>query len=810
MTQPGTPLIPTPAQGFGELTYWEAAHSAPGNGGAVSWYPPGADWYIGEHDSYWGRVLDKARAVYGDPRIRYNTDDIYQPRHLVFGDGTPLPQDGTVVYHNTAAKQNFIQNQDGSVTRQNFDGTTVGTLNPVGYQRGSDGKYAPVDASGHQISPLISDLPGGSAKYRGDSPDGIWTPLSTNGDYYTVDPTTGRINYFDKNHAPISEQNYLANAGQPKPGEAQSPASQGQTASPSTPPLPGSRTPMQSQVVTVPVGMTTPVYPAWATEVDPDIPNQMTAVMVRLYNLFGTGTPAQSELPEFPFNTATGEKSGIDSYDAVKGQFVQIETQFDAAAKTYRDAVTNSAYRTESGRQAINTAISTFNTNVRSLPDKDWAGLLSAESALIDQVKTQIVTASTNQGDPVGTNPDPAPRTPPVLPDVPSPGTTPGPTPEPGGVVAAPGEPVPGTPRSDVTAPPPTLKDIVDAIKSTPPAAAANPLGAMGNPLGALGGMNPLGGLGGLGGMNPLGVLGGLGGLGGPSSAVNPLPAAAEANPVKPVEPIAPVDNKVAPISPVTSGPVNEPPGGGPLAAERPAAATPPSPGPTPAPAAAAEHVGNPAAEGRPSVTLPDGKVVEAADPRAAQAAQAALDGAAPGGDAAQKAYSATGVELPSDGKNPGAKVDPADMQPGDVLKWGDKTMVAVAPGLVADPAQPGVTHTLQDALKDPTGFQGVFRPTEVDPTLSAHGTPPPLHDPAPQANSAPHTAPPAAPPAPQPPAPPASPPSPQPGATIPLSGPASSSGSGGQPAPPSPFEPDKPPAAVRSTKADRIAAGQE
>ena len=39
-----------------------------------------------------------------------------------------------------------------------------------------------------------------------------------------------------------------------------------------------------------------------------------------------------------------------------------------------------------------------------------------------------------------------------------------------------------------------------------------------------------------------------------------------------------------------------------------------------------------------------------------------------PGGDAAQKAYSPTGLELPGDGKNLGAKVDPADMQPGDVL----------------------------------------------------------------------------------------------------------------------------------------------
>ncbi|MDQ1250858.1 MAG: hypothetical protein QG597_5238, partial [Actinomycetota bacterium] len=225
--------------------------------------------------------------------------------------------------------------------------------------------------------------------------------------------------------------------------------------------------------------------------------------------------------------------------------------------------------------------------------------------------------------------------------------------------------------------------------------------------------------------------------------------------------------------------------------------------------AAAAAPVSNPDA-GKPSVTLPDGKVVEASDPRAAQAAQSALDNAGPGGDAAQKAYSQAGLELPSDGKNPGAKVDPADMQPGDVLKWGDKTMVAVAPGLVADPSQPGVTHTLQDVLKDPTGFQGMFRPTESDPTLSAHSTPPPLNDPTPPSAGTPNQ-----PPAPDPAPPPAPPvpvsaPSPAPGETVPLSGPAAPSGSSGQAAPPSPFEQEKPPPPVRSTKAERIAAGQE
>lgn len=84
-----------------------------------------------------------------------------------------------------------------------------------------------------------------------------------------------------------------------------------------------------------------------------------------------------------------------------------------------------------------------------------------------------------------------------------------------------------------------------------------------------------------------------------------------------------------------------------------------------------------------------------------------------PGGDAAQKAYSPTGLDLQGeDGENLGVEVDPSDLQPGDVLRWQDKTMVAVAPGLIADPHAPWVTHPLAQVLADRTGFEGVFRPT--------------------------------------------------------------------------------------------------
>lgn len=121
-----------------------------------------------------------------------------------------------------------------------------------------------------------------------------------------------------------------------------------------------------SEEVTVPAGMTALVYPEWASAADPDIPRQLTTVAVRLYELFGSGDPAASALPEFPFSTATGQGSGIDAYDNLKRDFQRIESEFDAAAQAFKSAVQGSAYRTRAGRTAINNAIAVFNSSARS------------------------------------------------------------------------------------------------------------------------------------------------------------------------------------------------------------------------------------------------------------------------------------------------------------------------------------------------------------------------------------------------------------------------------------------------------------
>ena len=778
----------------GELTYWMAAHSAPGNGGRVSWYPVDPeegvrDWWIGERDDYWARTAETARTAYGDPNIRYNTDDVDQDRYLVFGDGTPLPKDGTVLYHNTAVKQNFVRNTDGSISRQDFNGKPIGApMAPVGYSP-AGGQYAPVDAHGNQIAPLVAELPGGAENYRGDSLNGIWTPRSDNGDYYTVNPSDGSVSYFDRDGKPIDEQRYRAEAPPAGPGDVQA-SSCGGCQSGAGPhgsgPAGGEGAALESTPVVIPEGMRPIDYPLWAKDVDPDIPNQMTAVVARLYELFGSGAPAQSDLPDFPFNTADGGKSGIDAYDSVKAKFVDIEQRFQAAAQAYRDAVANSAFTTAAGRQAINTAIDRFNTSWQALPEADWAGLLTLESQMLDNIKGEVMKAA-GRVEPIPANPDPAPF---PGPDPAASQGEPDPAPEPAPPTDSATDPVEDDARSPVGNA--ELREMLDQMSpATPPAApAANPLG-------------------GLGGMNPLGQLGGLGGLGGPASPVSPLPDAGPGA-VRPLEAIPPAaeGQRVTPVDPVTpaaTGPASP----GPLAAE---ASEPPfapaapfiEPAGVSGESAADNKPADPAApSGKSTVTLPDGKVIEASDPQAAKAAQAALDGAGPGGDAAQKAYSQAGLELPSDGKNPGAKVDPSDMQPGDILKWQDKTMVAVAPGLVADPTQPGVTRTLQEVLANPQGFQGMFRPTEVDPTLSAPDSSPPR-------NTLPVPPPSAGPPDSAPP-PAAAPPSPVPGETIPLAGTvAPPAPPAGQSAPPSPFENQSPPPPVRTTKADRIASGEE
>jgi len=148
----------------------------------------------------------------------------------------------------------------------------------------------------------------------------------------------------------------------------------------------------------VPSGMTPLRYPAWATTTDPDIPRQLTAVAERLYELFGSGTPATTSLPEFPFSTATGAGSGIAAYDHLKVKFQRIESEFDAAAKAFKSAVQDSAFRTQAGRDAINGAIATFNTTAAALDEGDWDGLLQAESTMLAPGRGRGAGASSRGG----------------------------------------------------------------------------------------------------------------------------------------------------------------------------------------------------------------------------------------------------------------------------------------------------------------------------------------------------------------------------------------------------------------------------
>ncbi|KAA1250702.1 hypothetical protein F0Q45_08385 [Mycobacterium simiae] len=786
------------ARKFGDATSWATWNK---DNGVVGWSTPG--WalpgdptrYISKDDGVWKAVLFNAQTAYGDPNIHYNTDDTGSQRYLVFGDGTRLPADGTIVYHDAGSGKNWIQNQNGSVTVADKDFKPTGpTFAPLGYRRSADGKmYMPVDARGNQIGPQQPFLtPGTELHGNPADPNAILTPVNKNGDYYTLDPATGRRDFFDKSGKPISETQYQAGAGAPPNG--QPPAQQ---------PAPGQKAPLQSTKVNIPDGMTTPQYPQWATDVDPDVPNQMTGVIVRLYELFGSGTPATSKLPEFPFRTDTGERSGIDAYDTVKSDFKRIEAEFDAAATAFKTAVQHSANVTKAGRDAINNAIATFNSTAKTLDEGNWDGLLHAESTLLDTVKTEVENAAKSPQS-VPSNPAGGPETPMTQP-APAPG---------------PADPsLTGRPPTDDT----TKDDLKDLLGMGSPF--GMPMG--GNPLGGLGAMNPLGSLGG---MNPLGGGGGANPLSPLADAVKPLARLADADTNK-------ADEKKSPITPLNPGPHNTPPpassnSSGPAPAE-PAAAAGPAPGHTgPANQPSATPAGN--SGSKPTVTLPDGTVVDAPSKRAADAAQNAIDKASPGGDAAQKAYSPTGLELPGDGKNLGARVDPSDMKPGDVLKWQDKTMVAVAPGLVADPHQPGVVHTLEEVLKDQKGFQGIFDPNATDPTLSTHTSAPPLTDP--QAPSHPPGQPPAAQPAPppadhQPPpsasnspqAPPTTPvPAEPPPDSVPLSGPGPAAAPAGQQpapqlsstvpqaAPPSPFEGAALPPATRTTKHERIAAGME
>jgi hypothetical protein len=184
---------------FDEQTHWD---QDPGGGG---WVPPGDDFFIDRADPYWGRVLDKARHSYGDPNMRFDTDDVWQQRRLVFGDGTAVPDDGSLAYHDAANNKTYLLNSDGTVSPLGTDGHAGQPISPSGFRATGDGAYAPVEASGHQVAPLLSGAPPTPNGYHDEH--GVLTPKNARGDYYVDDPAGSR-RYFDAAGKPITKEQF--------------------------------------------------------------------------------------------------------------------------------------------------------------------------------------------------------------------------------------------------------------------------------------------------------------------------------------------------------------------------------------------------------------------------------------------------------------------------------------------------------------------------------------------------------------------------------------------------------------------------
>jgi hypothetical protein len=216
----------TGAKHFGHPTSWGKDHSGSPYGG---WYPPGVDHFIGPADPVWGTVLDAARKTYGDPKIHFDTGDPLQDRHLVFGDGTALPADGTVLYHDAGSRHDWIQNDDGTASLTGPDQHPGPPAAPVGYRKIDDG-YAPINAAGEQIAPQLGGVPSNDTGFFTDPKTGVLTPKNADGDYYRLGPD-GHRSFFDRAGAPITGPQYEKTAA-PRTPPPPAPASPPEDGSP--------------------------------------------------------------------------------------------------------------------------------------------------------------------------------------------------------------------------------------------------------------------------------------------------------------------------------------------------------------------------------------------------------------------------------------------------------------------------------------------------------------------------------------------------------------------------------------------------
>jgi hypothetical protein len=433
-------------QYFGDLTHWDKTHADPNsNEPAGGWYPPGQNYFIRDTDPCWNRVLDQARQAYGDPNIHYNTDSDWEDRHLVFGDGTNLPEDGMVVYHDSGTKQNWAQNGDGTASLVGADGKPGPPITPTGYRKIGD-RYAPVDSHGQQIAPQLGGVPSSDNGFYTDPKTGMLTPKNANGDYFTVG-ADGKKSFFDKTGAPITEDQFN-HATKPRDPASQNPPPDG--------------------------GLATDEQQSGKAA------DAVKKLQDELKHRYSTISDAEEHLSEVLLNAHATTTAGQQKLDGIQKKIVE--------------AVNNPtmAMDTPAGERSF---LNFLRSQVSAINDVLSTGAMSAQ----DQGKTAQALAALyaadsgagTDGDPAAPQP-PAPAPAPAAPAVPEPDPSGSGDPGVGDPGLGPAPQMPDPSLSDVLGGAPMGADPLSSLASTLPSALSG-LGGLGggagSPLDSLGGL---------------------------------------------------------------------------------------------------------------------------------------------------------------------------------------------------------------------------------------------------------------------------------------------------------------------------------
>ena len=206
---------------FDDLTHWDRTH-ADGNHHepAGGWYRPGENYFISLR-THAGTASSRGAERLRGPNIHYDTDNHFDERHLVFDDGTKLPagwhhrlpryENGHHPGCRTGRKTTTAQYLSSAMTesRGRRSGRRATARSAIATRRSTTAanNRATIGRSSQQRQRLSRR-----------SETGILTPKNNNGDHYTLGPG-GKKSFFDKNGAPITEDQFN-NASKPRhPGQ---------------------------------------------------------------------------------------------------------------------------------------------------------------------------------------------------------------------------------------------------------------------------------------------------------------------------------------------------------------------------------------------------------------------------------------------------------------------------------------------------------------------------------------------------------------------------------------------------------------